>query len=188
MATYAGPKGTKEYSGGGLPHSATRRGALAEVGAFERVVAHAEWARKRGKAPSLPLFHVRNPRRALVWAERNVYFPAGGRYLTGGMPERYRCDKCASHGVKLWRPPHCTELVCASCIGVEVDADGCAPVEPIGEISFHGQMSDQIRGYLPAVPLEPVSGAWGFWGYSSVPQCAVVWWRALPSGRTQPRS
>lgn len=183
MPTYVGPMGRAEYSGGGLPHTRTRRGALAEVGAFERVVAHAEWARKRGRAPSMPLFHVKNPRKALEWAKRNVYFPIGGRYMVGGMPDRYRCDGCKAHGVKLWRAPHNTDLTCAACIGVAVDADGRAPLEPIGDISFHGQMSDQIRGYLPAVPLEPVSGVWGFWGYSSVPQCAVVWWRALPAAK-----
>lgn len=181
MATYVGPMGRAEYSGGGQPHIRTRRGALAEVGAFERVVAHAEWARRRGRAASMPLFHVKNPRKALAWARRNVYFPVGGKYLAGGVPARYRCDGCKAHGVKLWRSPHNTDLACAACIGVAVDADGRAPLEPIGSVSFHGQMSDQIRGYLPAVPLEPVSGAWGFWGYSSVPQCGVLWWKALPS-------
>lgn len=103
-------------------------------------------------------------------------------YLSG-FPDvltQYKCEQCGTAGVKLWRlPHHAAGLKCNVCLGVEVDAEGCAALEPIGGISFHGQTSDQIKGWLPAVPTE--SDDLGYWGYSSVPIRGVDWWKKLPS-------
>jgi hypothetical protein len=103
-------------------------------------------------------------------------------YLSG-FPEvlaQYKCEECDAAGVKLWRlPHHASGLKCNQCIGVDVDAGGRAPLEPIGDISFHGQQCDQIKGWLPAVPTE--SHDFGFWGYSTVPIRGVDWWKKLPA-------
>lgn len=88
----------------------------------------------------------------------------------------YRCGKCKSTDVKLWRGVHgCAdkdgnELLCARCLApnVEVDASGKAP-------SDYGR-SDQVGGWLPAVPVDDT-----FWGYSSVPSQDLEWWLTLPT-------
>lgn len=107
--------------------------------------------------------------------------PAAG-YLSGfgEVLAQYKCEQCGVTGVKLWRQPQSAgPLTCNVCLGVEVDDQGRAELEPIGDISFHGQVSDQIKGWLPAVPTE--SDDLGFWGYSSVPIRGVDWWKKLPA-------
>jgi hypothetical protein len=40
------------------------------------------------------------------------------------------------------------------------------------------ERSDQIGWYVPAIPdMEGV----GYWGYTSVPQAGIDWWRKLPT-------
>lgn len=87
----------------------------------------------------------------------------------------YRCDKCKVSGVKLWRNVHGAKnsaghaLLCASCLAPN------ATVTAYGkEISEYGP-TDQVNGWLPAVPTGDT-----FWGYASVPPADAAWWRALP--------
>jgi hypothetical protein len=99
----------------------------------------------------------------------------------------YRCGKCRAEGLKLWRGVHgCAdadgvELKCARCLApdVEVDAQGKADMghchDGCGHLISKGR-SDQIAGWLPAVPTDDT-----FWGYSSVPSADVEWWQALPT-------
>lgn len=90
----------------------------------------------------------------------------------------YTCQKCKAKGLKLWRGVHnCgdddgNELLCASCLapGLEVSEKGKAKDESVG---FE---TDQIRGWLPAVPVDDT-----YWGYSSVPSQDVEWWKGLPT-------
>jgi hypothetical protein len=102
-------------------------------------------------------------------------------YATTKTPRRYRCDTCGAKGCKLWREYQTmacyTELVCCDCAGKsqekdvsEIDADGYRPTE-------YGR-TDQIGWRIPAVPTEEGDT---FWGYSSVPDDGVKWWRALPT-------
>lgn len=92
----------------------------------------------------------------------------------------YRCDKCKKEGLKLWRGVHGVEdgeghgLLCAACLcpGKKVGDDG----------RYEGEYgrSDQVAGWLPAVPVDDT-----YWGYSSVPSADVMWWKALPTYRKQ---
>mgnify|MGYP001182193281 FL=1 len=88
----------------------------------------------------------------------------------------YHCHKCKAKNVKLWRGVHgCSdneghELLCATCLapGIKVSDKGKAEDESIG---FE---TDQIKGWLPAIPVDDT-----YWGYSSVPSQDVEWWVTL---------
>lgn len=87
----------------------------------------------------------------------------------------YRCGVCKLTGLKLWRLPHGANgeaLRCASCL---------APSKRVGgDGKFEG--SDQVEDeageayWLPAVPVKDT-----FWGYTSVPDADVAWWKRLPT-------
>lgn len=120
-------------------------------------------------------------------------------YSTNNIPSDYKCWDCGATNCKLWRysgfPP--IELQCANCCikaqckpelsssfykaasqpGFKLDEDGTWEYIP-----EHSQRSDQIGFRLPAVPDEE---GIGYWGYTSVPQDGVNWWRKLP---TYPKS
>ncbi len=93
----------------------------------------------------------------------------------------YRCGKCKADGLKLWRGVHgCNDadgngLLCAACLvpKTRIGDDGKATCDDFG------MRTDQIAGWLPAVPTGDT-----FWGYSSVPTADVRWWTALPTYAT----
>lgn len=102
---------------------------------------------------------------------------AARNYLGGRVPGGYLCGGCAATGIKLWREyqtcnPH---LLCAPC----ACADQKKP-DDIDAQGYHGgrRRGDQIGWYVPAVPDEERVG---YWGYASVPQAGVIWWRRLPT-------
>lgn len=80
----------------------------------------------------------------------------------------YRCQ-CGAKGVKLWRHIHGAPdtLYCRLCAM-------SSQVEQIAAYADLPTSSDTIGDLLPAVPVDDT-----FWGYSSVPQYAVDWWKAL---------
>ena len=100
----------------------------------------------------------------------------------------YHCHNCKARNVKLWRGVHgCAdkdgnELLCATCLAphITVSNDGRAKGEDYkdasGKVICEGHMSDQINGWLPAVPVGDT-----YWGYTSVPSQDVEWWVALPT-------
>jgi len=83
-------------------------------------------------------------------------------------------------GRKLWRE-HSTgdpKLLCANCASIDqgknigsMDDDGKRLIE-------HGQRTDQIGWYMPAVPCDNMPG---FWAYTMVPDAGVAWWQNLPN-------
>jgi hypothetical protein len=97
-------------------------------------------------------------------------------YADGKAPDWYRCGVCGAHGCKLWReynrPTDYLTLRCLSC--AEDDAE-----EPVA-LGRHS--TDQVGGCVPAVPSEEGTT---YWGYSSVPEEGVTWWKRL---RTSPPS
>lgn len=95
------------------------------------------------------------------------------------IPDNYTCSNCGKHGIKLWRvyqsfTPH---LLCASCAATEEKCD-ISTMGKDGRFLRDGYPTDQIRWYVPAVPSNN-DGA--YWGYTSVPDEGVTWWRNLPN-------
>jgi hypothetical protein len=92
----------------------------------------------------------------------------------GKTPKGYECSVCGDTGVKLWRQYQTflnhIQLMCRACAerdqGKQLQI-GC----------------DQIGWMIPAVPTEE---GYSFWGYTSVPDAGVEWWKALSMG--QPNS
>ena len=100
-------------------------------------------------------------------------------YTLKGVPQNYQCSKCGRAGIKLWRQyqtlASCVDLLCVDCslkdqgVNYEVDNEG-----------YHNSdlgLCDQIEWLVPAIPTEDNRT---FWGYTSVPEVGVIWWRRLP--------
>jgi len=105
--------------------------------------------------------------------------PAPFTYTNLQTPERYGCAKCEAKGVKLWRQWNTflehIELLCVDC----AIKDQCKEitVNEDGRHETYMGMTDQIGNLVPAVPdLENET----FWGYTSVPEAGVQWWKHLP--------
>jgi hypothetical protein len=100
-------------------------------------------------------------------------------YTSQTVPDGYKCADCGATNCKLWREYQIMtlKLLCAVCACKDqkktddVDAEG-------RRSSDHGGRTDQIGWYVPAVPDE--EGV-GYWGYTSVPEAGVNWWRKLPT-------
>lgn len=100
-------------------------------------------------------------------------------------PDHYVCTGCKAAGVKLWRQYQTfadhIELMCAACAAKDQKKDitGMTPdgLYPLGK-NYGGGMTDQIGWLVPAVPTEDGET---YWGYTSVPQDGVNWWRILPN-------
>lgn len=97
--------------------------------------------------------------------------------LGGPVPADYKCERCKAHGVKLWREYQtmCPTLLCGPCAMAAQKKGGVLGDD--GRREDDGVRTDQIGWYVPAVPDE--EGV-GYWGYTSVPDAGVAWWRALP--------
>jgi len=118
--------------------------------------------------------------------EADMSLKVTARYKLGEVPESYTCSNCAAHGVKLWRQYQTflnhIELMCADC-AVKDQKESISINEDGRHNSDYG-WTDQIGGMVPAVPTNDGS----FWGYTSVPQAGVVWWRQLPLRPVVPSS
>jgi hypothetical protein len=101
----------------------------------------------------------------------------GVDYASGQAPPDYRYASCGAHGCKLWRLAYTMDpdLFCVA----------CAEARTGDRLETGMGASDQIGGYVPAVPDE--EGA-GFWGYTSVPDTGVKWWHGLPMVLPQPKA
>lgn len=108
-------------------------------------------------------------------------------YSSNIVPDNYKCTTCGIHGCKLWREyqvfADMTELVCCDCAGKsqkedvsQIDDAGLRPLNP--EIYGSNQRTDNIGWRIPAVPTTDGST---FWGYTSVPDDGVLWWKKLPT-------
>lgn len=108
------------------------------------------------------------------------------KYEAGLAPGGYACGECARHGCKLWRRYQTfldhQKLFCAECAAKNQDHD-LDDLDDSGASSSRAtkhdsQKSDSIGWLVPAVPTE---NGETYWGYTSVPDAGVAWWRALPS-------
>jgi hypothetical protein len=88
----------------------------------------------------------------------------------------YICSECKAEGVRLWREYQTflnnITLKCRACSEVEQKP---ALERRKGSVTEHIQ-TDTIGWRVPAVPDDTGT----FWGYTSVPQDRVDWWKALP--------
>lgn len=83
----------------------------------------------------------------------------------------YKCSVCGAAGIKLWRQYQ--TLAC----DVELMCVDCAHKDQKKNIEdFDLSKGDQIGWMVPAVPVNDT-----FWGYCSVPQEGVDWWKSLPT-------
>lgn len=154
-------------------------------GSPEYVKLHGDWCTSQGLPHTAILkgWEKYDASESYYWADRCAYFPINGTYLFGVDVSFYCCSKCEKQGVKLWRQSHTflnhINLLCARCVRKKgdsrlPDSDGLW----VGEEGFNsGRKSDQINGCVPAVPTEDGS----YWGYTSVPDPAIRWWKALAS-------
>lgn len=104
----------------------------------------------------------------------------GVNYASATVPPDYQCENCHVTGVKLWRQYQTFKprLLCASCASTDQHQD-ISDLDNNGRhTNDRGDSTDQIGWYVPAVPDEEGEG---FWGYISVPQEGVQWWRQLPN-------
>lgn len=97
------------------------------------------------------------------------------------VPQEYKCYKCSKHGVKLWRDYQAfldkQELLCATC-AAEAQKKDISGMDSDGRYFTGENKTDQIGWLVPAVPSEDGTT---LWGYTSVPQAGVDWWRKLPN-------
>jgi hypothetical protein len=107
-------------------------------------------------------------------------------YSSRSVPSEYHCGKCGAIGVKLWRE-YQTFLDHQS--SPREEAASHTPsrrTTPAESLSRRVMMlrcnggsdrgGDQIGWRIPAVPTE---NGETFWGYSSVPDEGVTWWKRL---------
>ncbi len=91
-------------------------------------------------------------------------------------PADYVCAECRAVGVKLWRQAHdAGSLLCGPCALKDQDHEG--PLRSDGKTPWRTTWTGHIGNLLPAVPT-PDNDT--FWGYTSVPQDGVEWWKRLP--------
>lgn len=91
-------------------------------------------------------------------------------YATSVLPETYRCSRCPSRGVRLYRQYQ--TLACH----VEMLCRGCALKDQEKDAPDNDK-EHSIGWLVAAVPTEEGDT---FWGYTSVPQAGVEWWNRLP--------
>lgn len=117
------------------------------------------------------------------------------KYSSNKVASGYKCSICNIKGCKLWRDYQAfldyQQLYCVDCAlkdqkmeGTFIREDGmrlydkgkARDLETGAMVDFE-QWGDQIKWLVPAVPLENHNT---FWGYSSVPEDGVAWWKNLP--------
>jgi hypothetical protein len=96
-------------------------------------------------------------------------------------PPNYVCTVCGANNVKLWREyMTCADYVhlhCARCAALESKED-ISDINADGMRTGKYSRTDQIGSYVPAVPTD-MGGS--YWGYTSVSNDAVLWWKNLPT-------
>jgi len=101
-------------------------------------------------------------------------------------PDAYRCCNCDIDGCKLWRESSTfsPDLLCAKC-AAENQLASIADIDTKGTRSsdlIPGSRTDQIGGYVPAVPDEE---GIGYWSYGAIPEVAYKWWQQLPTALSE---
>ncbi len=102
-------------------------------------------------------------------------------YSSTAVPSNYHCHECKVTGVKLWREYQTfldrQTLLCVTCAGKEQKKD-VSTADDRGCITGEMGKTDQIGDRIPAVLTEENTT---FWGYTSVPDAGVNYWKRLPT-------
>lgn len=101
-------------------------------------------------------------------------------YSSTSTPDYYKCSECGAANRKLWRRYMTSdvELLCIQCVCEDQGKDARCVDGTTGRFwceknrLFH----DAIGWFVPAIP----DGDGNYWGYTSVPEDAIWWWRRLP--------
>jgi len=100
------------------------------------------------------------------------------KYSENTVPAGYKCGTCGATGCKLWRDSSfCPDLKCAPC-AARAQKRSIEGIDESGLIPTDMGLCDQIGWMVPCVPTEDEST---YWGYTSVPQDGVEWWKRLPT-------
>jgi len=92
-------------------------------------------------------------------------------YASGETPEHYVCSKCGASKCKLWRQYQ------TFADNIKLLCQPCAEADQGRKLILAGpDRSDTIGWLVPAVPTEDGDT---YWGYTSVPEPGVVWWKGL---------
>lgn len=107
-----------------------------------------------------------------------------GDQIPADMQARMKCGSCGVTGCKMWREYQTfashTKILCGTC--ALRDQGKVGPIDADGyRASTYGR-TDQIGWLVPAVPTHDGT----FWGYTSVPDDGVAWWRELPTDAEPP--
>lgn len=106
--------------------------------------------------------------------QQKVDFPIASR--------PYVCSECHEGGIKLWRNSvidrSSVVLWCGPCALGKLGIDGT--IDNHGNLNGSDQLYRRESGYGSRLPAVPAQGGTSFWGYSSVPEDRVGWWRRLP--------
>lgn len=105
-------------------------------------------------------------------------------------PTHYKCQVCGAAGVKLWREYNTflnhQRLLCRDCAEKDQAESLQRLYGPGSILGDYSEACDQISSLIPAVPdLLPKGPEWKltegytFWGYTSVPDAEVKWWKSL---------
>lgn len=93
----------------------------------------------------------------------------------------YKCSKCGKEDVKLWRQYNTfLNHINLFCVKHALEDQNKEGIVDENGMYFDGELkmkSDTIGFLAPAVPTKEMDT---FWGYSSVPQDLVDWWKELP--------
>ncbi len=102
-------------------------------------------------------------------------------YSMSSVPSNYVCHLCGASGVKLWREYNTfldhQSLFCVVCSGKTQKKD-INSINDRGLVDQEFGLSDQIGWRIPAVPNVENDT---YWGYTSVPEDGVLWWKRLPA-------
>lgn len=102
------------------------------------------------------------------------------------VPSNYKCSVCSATGCKMWRVAHDNVPFCVDC-GITREKKARTlqsefrrdDVDAEGRTYTDGRRTDALGYLIPYVPCATNSAE--TWGYTSVPNEGVRWWRCLPT-------
>jgi len=97
----------------------------------------------------------------------------------------YACTDCGASNQKLWRlyQSFCPDVCCLRCLAKRQPNEDLSGLTEDGTVPHPfmvGENAPRVHAIGCYVPAVPVDGGDAYWGYSSVPDMELAWWKALP--------